>query len=773
MPYTRWTCRATRNGSPWRKRPQRGLRPLTLETLEDRRLLAVLNVGPGAAYATIQSAVDAARPGDVILLGNGQYAEAVDLSRMGSVRSGPTGDLTIRGNSRDQARVAPSGSAAFFNSSPFSGDVTIERLTVTGAAAGAGGSGVKVRQLTGDLTVADVIFTQLSDAGVDLAGVTGDVRIKASRFDRVGDSVQDAAVRLAEVSGAGTVLSNAFENGMGVAMLLSSAGGGESTWLVDGNQVSGDGSLFNTTDTGMRVRLGGNSVTDLTLSDNAFDGLAGSAIDVEVQEEAALQTRWSANSAANLQGLAAARMTLRGQASGAFLAESNAWSDLFGSGVRVQVEGAADLRGVVQYDDFSYIGDGVGAVPDDGLTIATAAGSTGNVDLFVFNSRFSTVAGSGLRITADGAAAVRAVVTDNALDECNSTAAAGGALVVEHGSAAAGAALDLRLQNNSSFGHRNPGFLLRQRGTAVMRLEGTAATAAAQIVAANQGDGVTPGGAGVQVIGTVGMIAPGPLDASLPLMIGDFVWQDDGDGLQGLGEKGITGVVIRLSGTETAGGAAVSRITQSDVSGVYLFPALAAGQYTLTVQVPFAMRLAKANQGLDDAMDSDFNAKSAQASVALAATVDDRAVDAGLWSTWQNPRNPLDVNNDGDVTPLDALVQINYINGKQSGPLPIPPVPPSVPPPFLDASGNDEISPQDVLIVINFLNKTVVTGAGEGEAAGLRELASPRFAPVWVPQAADVAAKITRSRTPDGEGLTADAREADEAWDELISAILP
>jgi len=125
------------------------------------------------------------------------------------------------------------------------------------------------------------------------------------------------------------------------------------------------------------------------------------------------------------------------------------------------------------------------------------------------------------------------------------------------------------------------------------------------------------------------------------------------------------------------------------------------------------------------------------------------------------------------VTPLDALVVINYINGKQSGPLPIPPVPPSVPPPFLDVSGNDEISPQDVLIVINFLNKTVVTGAGEGEAAGLRELSAPQFAPVWVPQAADEAAKITRSRTPDGDGFTADAHEADDAWDALTSVILP
>jgi len=99
-------------------------------------------------------------------------------------------------------------------------------------------------------------------------------------------------------------------------------------------------------------------------------------------------------------------------------------------------------------------------------------------------------------------------------------------------------------------------------------------------------------------------------------------------------------------------------------------------------------------------------------------------VDAGLWSTWQNPRNPLDVNGDGVVQPLDALVIINDINARQSRALPIPPVPPSVPPPYLDVSGNGAIGPQDVLIVINYLNSVVMAGAGEGEAV---ELAGASF----------------------------------------------
>ncbi len=186
--------------------------------------------------------------------------------------------------------------------------------------------------------------------------------------------------------------------------------------------------------------------------------------------------------------------------------------------------------------------------------------------------------------------------------------------------------------------------------------------------------------------------------------------------MQDPGEYGVSGVVIRLTGVETAGGAAVNRITQSDAAGTYLFPGLAAGQYTLTLDVPFAMRLATANQGADDAADSDFDPASAQAVVILAApSDDDTTVDAGLWSTWQNPRNPLDVDDDGEVIPLDVLIVINDINAQQSRRLPIPPVPPFEPPPYLDVSGNGEIGPQDVLIVINYLNGASASAAGEGE----------------------------------------------------------
>ncbi|MBI2480584.1 MAG: hypothetical protein HYV60_18745 [Planctomycetia bacterium] len=40
---------------------------------------------------------------------------------------------------------------------------------------------------------------------------------------------------------------------------------------------------------------------------------------------------------------------------------------------------------------------------------------------------------------------------------------------------------------------------------------------------------------------------------------------------------------------------------------------------------------------------------------------------------WQNEENTADANADGSVSPLDALVIINYINERGAGTLPVPP----------------------------------------------------------------------------------------------------
>jgi hypothetical protein len=84
---------------------------------------------------------------------------------------------------------------------------------------------------------------------------------------------------------------------------------------------------------------------------------------------------------------------------------------------------------------------------------------------------------------------------------------------------------------------------------------------------------------------------------------------------------------------------------------------------------------------------------------------------------WHNRVRPFDVNNDNFVTPIDALLIINFLNVSGAGP-----VPTGSPPPFFDVNSDDFISPVDALMVINALNsgqnlQAASEGEGEGEAA--------------------------------------------------------
>jgi len=71
---------------------------------------------------------------------------------------------------------------------------------------------------------------------------------------------------------------------------------------------------------------------------------------------------------------------------------------------------------------------------------------------------------------------------------------------------------------------------------------------------------------------------------------------------------------------------------------------------------------------------------------------------------WSNPLNPLDVNRDGAVTPIDALLVIDDLNANGARSLPLLPILPNAPPPFIDTSADDHVSPLDALLVIKALN---------------------------------------------------------------------
>ena len=81
-------------------------------------------------------------------------------------------------------------------------------------------------------------------------------------------------------------------------------------------------------------------------------------------------------------------------------------------------------------------------------------------------------------------------------------------------------------------------------------------------------------------------------------------------------------------------------------------------------------------------------------------------------SLWQNPQGNLDVNADGFVSPIDALIVINYLNSGAEPNLPLTGI---IPQPYLDPTGDEVVSSIDALVIINFLNNQTL-GGGEGEA---------------------------------------------------------
>jgi hypothetical protein len=86
-------------------------------------------------------------------------------------------------------------------------------------------------------------------------------------------------------------------------------------------------------------------------------------------------------------------------------------------------------------------------------------------------------------------------------------------------------------------------------------------------------------------------------------------------------------------------------------------------------------------------------------------------------SLWQNPANPLDVDDDGVIAPHDVL-WIGYdLYYRASRKLPAPTVPPNAPAPYLDTNGDGYISPVDALLVARYLvSSSSVTTSGEQPA---------------------------------------------------------
>jgi hypothetical protein len=152
-----------------------------------------------------------------------------------------------------------------------------------------------------------------------------------------------------------------------------------------------------------------------------------------------------------------------------------------------------------------------------------------------------------------------------------------------------------------------------------------------------------------------------------------------------------------------------------------------------------------------------------------------------------------EVNGDGRVTPLDALILINAIHERSARGQANAVNTPDLQPPYLDPNLDGYLTPADVLAVINYLNGIGGSLGGEGEPSGGLSLAAPanadhlartmaRPAPSNVIFAADVpAGKGEGARPSFAAGSSAragripTARTPSQPWDrtEVMEALDP
>lgn len=105
-------------------------------------------------------------------------------------------------------------------------------------------------------------------------------------------------------------------------------------------------------------------------------------------------------------------------------------------------------------------------------------------------------------------------------------------------------------------------------------------------------------------------------------VIGDLVWEDaNGDGVRDDAERGLDGLLVRLSGDTNGDGANdVTRSTTTDDAGQYEFTALPAGTWTVTITPP--------TDG-SPTFDADGVTSANMATVVLAAQTQNRTLDFG------------------------------------------------------------------------------------------------------------------------------------------------
>ncbi|WP_372899409.1 SdrD B-like domain-containing protein, partial [Stieleria sp.] len=182
-----------------------------------------------------------------------------------------------------------------------------------------------------------------------------------------------------------------------------------------------------------------------------------------------------------------------------------------------------------------------------------------------------------------------------------------------------------------------------------------------------------------------------------PASVSGVVWQDlNRDGFRDASEAVRKGVTIRLI-DESSGIHVAQAVTPQD--GRFEFAGVVPGTYILEVVTQTIDQITLQDRPGSDAHDSNLDPVTTRRRIELVTGASLTSIDVGLFSRWNHFANPFDVDANGFVRLLDALVVINFLGRSQAN----QPSGEALPDDgtFPDVNGNGTVSPLDALLVIN------------------------------------------------------------------------
>ncbi len=512
----------------------------------------------------------------------------------------PTVQAAVTAASSGDVIVLADGTYSESVTIPNGADLTIRAANATLATVdGGAGSAFSMSAVTASLRLVGLVFDANASLGgdtgvVDLVNFSGQVTIEGcelgSGYGGVGVHVDLSGTNQAGVEIIDTTMTGAADNREGV--------------------------LAELTDT---------AILDLIVEGSTFTGLQDGAVEVDVDTSAT-----ATGPTLTLRVANTTMSTWTGSGRGVFVdlgdgdTEGTVASILVDSNIITSPDGHAvviDIQGVSTLADVIVTNNTISGANGSGIWIASGSATDGTTaNVLVDNNSVSSPADTGIEVLpqsplAGSASTWNVVVTNNGVDAPQTDSG----FLVDADDADANYTVNLDIDGNEVTNNGvNNAFEIRQaNGSAVNLEQGGSASTVAQTVL---GDNNT--GSAVVVTGTVNVQADAVAAGNVPAALGNFVWNDlDRDGVQDVGEPGVQGVTV------TAGGLS----TVSDANGTFLIPALLPGSYTLEATLPSGLAFSPQDAGGDDALDSDVNAGSGQASVTLAA--DDLTVDVGVYDS--------------------------------------------------------------------------------------------------------------------------------------------